>query len=158
MDEKMGTEMASKYLSKNQAIGDKISEKAKHYVDLFFQSMELDKMKDMAYMELEENEKEEVERLIIKAFESSLPAYLPVSEVSQILGVSTQMVRRYCSEGKIKAKQRLGETGQWLIPTEQFISKPEFTKYLKRKEINREKSIRAAEIILQMIDEDEEDR
>ncbi|MCR2822369.1 helix-turn-helix domain-containing protein [Lederbergia panacisoli] len=161
MDENMGTEMVSRYLSnervKNLANEDKISDSARHYVNLLFQSMEVEKLKEMAYLELRENEKIEVQQLLKHTFESSLPVYLPVTEVSQILGVSPQMVRRYCAEGKIKAKQRLGETGQWLIPTEQFVSKPEFTKYLYQKEINRKKSIKAAEIMLQMIDEDEEE-
>ncbi|MBP3040272.1 helix-turn-helix domain-containing protein [Bacillaceae bacterium Marseille-Q3522] len=107
----------------------------------------------MAYLELSEKEKEEAKAVLKKVIGSGLPEYLSVSEVSQILNVSPQMVRRYCAEGKIIGKQRLEGSGKWLIPTEQFLSKPEFAKYIKQKEINRLKSMNAAKMMLQMIED-----
>ncbi|PLR79570.1 DNA-binding protein [Bacillus canaveralius] len=161
MDEEMAIEMASIYEKirnvANQIDNAPISDKAKQYVQLLRYSIELEKQKEKAYLELNENEKEEAQSILKEILAPELPKYLPVSEVSMMLNVSPQMVRRYCAEGKILGKRRHQDSGKWLIPTEQFLTKPEFVEYIQKKEVNRIKSIKAAQLMLQMIDEDEED-
>ncbi|RWR13582.1 helix-turn-helix domain-containing protein [Siminovitchia fortis] len=134
-----------------------ISENARQYVQLLHQSIEIDQEKEMFYLELNDDEKTEVEHVLKDVFHTRLPEYMPVTEVAQMLNVTPQMVRRYCAEGKIKAKQRMENSGKWLIPTEQFLAKPEFSKHLKQKEINRMKSMKAIDLVLQGIDEEEEE-
>lgn len=160
MDDKMSSELATIYGKiKNDTSHverEAISEKAKSYVELYRYSIELEKQKEIAYQELSGSEKQEAQNVLKKVTASNLPEFLPVSEVAMILDVSPQMVRRYCAEGKISAKQRLDDRGKWLIPTEQFLTKPEFSMYIKQKEVNRLKSIKAANTMLQMTDEDDE--
>ncbi|WP_144462987.1 helix-turn-helix domain-containing protein [Siminovitchia fortis] len=134
-----------------------ISENAKHYVHLLHQSIEIEQENEMFYLELNNDEKNEVEHVLEDIFRTRLPEYLPVTEVAQILNVTPQMVRRYCAEGKIQAKQRSENSGKWLIPTEQFLAKPEFAKYLKQKELNRMQSMKAIDLVLQGIVEEEEE-
>lgn len=163
VDEEMAIEMASIYDKirdvTRQVEQAPISEKAKQYVQLLQYSIELEKQKERVYLELEESEKEEAQHVLkeIMAHELNLPRFLPVSEVAMMLNVSPQMVRRYCAEGKIVAKRRNRDARKWYIPTEQFLTMPEFVKYIQQKEVNRIKSIKAAQLMLQMIDEDEDD-
>lgn len=163
VDEKMAIEMAAifdKIRDVTRQVEDApISENVKKYVQLLRYSIELEKQIEKAYLELDEIEKEEAKHTLreILGPELQLPKYLPVSEVAMMLNVSPQMVRRYCSEGKILARKRHQDGGKWYIPTEQFLTKPEFAKYIQQKEVNRIKSIKAAEIMLQMIDEDEDE-
>jgi hypothetical protein len=153
---KLAIQTGSLFKNMTDAIG-KMNEKAinvnvKRYVQMIHQSIEIEKEREMLYMELSEEEKREAEHLLKDLFQSELPEFMPVSEVAQMLNVTPQMVRRYCAEGKIIAKQRLENSGQWLIPTEQFVTRPEFFKYLKDKEMNRIKSIKAAELMLHIPD------
>lgn len=149
----MAKQTGSLFKNMTDAIG-KMNEKAisdnvKRYVQMIHQSIEIEKEKEMLYMELNEEEKLEAEYLLKDLFQPELPEFMPVSEVAQMLGVTPQMVRRYCTEGKIFAKQRLENSGQWLIPVEQFITRPEFFKYLKEKEINKNKSIKMAKMMIE---------
>lgn len=57
-------------------------------------------------------------------------SFLSVTDVSSILGVSPQMVRRYCQERKLIAQQRFN--GQWFIEEEQFSTDPKLIPYWKR--------------------------
>lgn len=160
VDDSMATELLSEYekikKDRSELPDYVISDKALNYVDLFEYSIVIEQKKELAYSELDEEEKNIVQDLLNQKMEKyEIPKYLPVSEVAKILKVTPQMVRRYCVEGKIEAKQRLEGSGKWQIPTEQFLSKPEFIEYIKQKEINRLKSMKAAKIMLDMIGEDD---
>ncbi|WP_100011798.1 helix-turn-helix domain-containing protein [Lentibacillus sediminis] len=152
--------MSSNYDNINtQLENQEANEKTKRYVELVLHSIELEKKRAAAYSELGDGEEGEANRILKEMTTPYLPEFLLVSEVSALLGVSHQMVRRYCTEGKIKAKQRLEGSGKWLIPTEQFLATPEFIKYIQEKEVQRINSIKVAETMLEMLEEDtEEDR
>jgi len=71
----------------------------------------------------------------------NLPGFLTVSDVSEMLAISPQSVRKHCAAGKISAWRTLGESGEWRIDIDQYKSHPNFNvvvkKYRKR---NREMS------------------
>ena len=66
----------------------------------------------------------------------NLPGYLTVNDVSELLDISTQMVRKHCADKKIKAWRTLGDSGEWRIEIEQYKGNPNFysvvAKYVDR--------------------------
>ncbi|WAH37732.1 helix-turn-helix domain-containing protein [Alicyclobacillus dauci] len=50
-----------------------------------------------------------------------LPEFLSTKTVSEILGITPQMVRRYCQSKEIKATRTMGLGGDWRIETKDFI-------------------------------------
>ncbi|GEN35944.1 helix-turn-helix domain-containing protein [Aneurinibacillus danicus] len=69
------------------------------------------------------------------AFETSGdPEFLSPGEVADLLGITPQMVRRYCKEGAIPAYRTLGNRGSWRIDTKHF-----FAKYPDKRDLFRER-------------------
>jgi hypothetical protein len=66
----------------------------------------------------------------------NLPGFLTVSDVSEMLNITPQMVRKHCAAGKIKAWRTLGDSGEWRIDVDQYKSHPNIEpiieKYHKR--------------------------
>lgn len=131
-----------------------MSERVKYFVTIQRMQMELEKQKEQIYLELNEHEKQEANDLLRKTAEFA--EYLPVRDVAEILEVTPQMVRRYCAEGKIEARQRIEGSGKWLIPTEQFIAHPNWNKYIQKKNKIKKQSVNIANKMLQYLDEDVE--
>lgn len=52
--------------------------------------------------------------------ESSDLEYISTSDVSKILGISPQAVRKWCESGKLVATRTFGDYGEWKIDTAQF--------------------------------------
>lgn len=48
------------------------------------------------------------------------PGYLSTKDVSKLLGISPQSVRKWCESNKLKATRTFGNYGEWRISTEQF--------------------------------------
>lgn len=48
------------------------------------------------------------------------PEFISTSDVSKILGISPQAVRKWCETKKLEAKRTFGDYGEWKIYTEQF--------------------------------------
>lgn len=132
----------------------KISERVEHYVTIQRLQMELEKQKEQIYLDLNESEKQEVSDLLRKTVE--FPEHLSVRDVAEILKVTPQMVRRYCTEGKIDARQRIEGSGKWIIPTGQFITHPNWNKYVQKRSKIKEQSINIASKMMKYLDEDME--
>ncbi|MFL0575030.1 helix-turn-helix domain-containing protein [Priestia megaterium] len=64
------------------------------------------------------------------------PDYLTTQDVANILGVSTQMVRRYCNEGQFDAWRTQGNKGEWRINVEQFKTHTNYIKMVNRRTKN----------------------
>lgn len=133
---------------------DEKSEKVKQYIAILLIQKELERLIERIYLELDEDEKEEINKFFGVTLE--YPEYLPVRDVAEILEVTPQMVRRYCADGKIIARQRLKGSGTWLIPSEQFITHPNWKKYVEKKKEFKKQSTNIAEKMLQYLDEDVE--
>lgn len=80
---------------------------------------------------------------------NNLPAYLSVRDVSVMLDVTPQMVRRYCANGDIEAKRRLGSKGQWMIHTEQFIGSQDLENLLRKQDDIKQDNITMIKNILE---------
>ncbi|MED2688869.1 helix-turn-helix domain-containing protein [Bacillus toyonensis] len=85
--------------------------------------------------------------------------FLSVNDVSSILGVSPQMVRRYCQEGKLIAQQRFN--GQWFIEEKQFSTElkliPYWKKFCETEEARLKADKEMAITMLEILTEDDEE-
>ncbi|QNR22483.1 helix-turn-helix domain-containing protein (plasmid) [Exiguobacterium sp. Helios] len=77
-----------------------------------------------------------------------LPKYLTVNEVSTLLSITPQMVRRKCQAKEINAYRTLNNKGKWRIPTEQFVDHPELETLI----INYKKRRRSTEKTVSTLD------
>lgn len=127
------------------------SRNAQLYVKMVKLATELTNMQSNLYKELNETEKAEVKVVMSKTEVNNYPEFLTTQDVAKLLRISTQMVRRYCADGKIDATQRMEGTGAWLIKTEQFLGNPDLPKVLNGRKNNREKSIGFAKTMLELL-------
>jgi hypothetical protein len=158
VNEEMATELVGNLydtISKFEVLNETdISENAKRYVAILRMQMELDKQKELIYLELDDYEKEEANNVLKKETTLDIPEFLPVRDVAQILDVTPQMVRRYCANGQIDARQRMEGSGTWFIPTEQFINHPNWTKFIQKQERQKRQSLNIADKMLRYLEED----
>jgi predicted transcriptional regulator len=132
-----------------------MSENARRYVELVRLSLELEKHKEKIYQNLNEQDKENVQKILNKIDDPVIPQHLTVRDVALLLEVTPQMVRRYCTDGKIDARQRLEDSGKWIIPTSQFLNHPNFSKFVWKREKIKNQSSKIAEKMLEYLDEEE---
>lgn len=57
--------------------------------------------------------------------------YLTVRDVSQLLGISPQMVRRHCANNNIVSWRTAGEKGEWRIDIDQYRKNPSYSNRLE---------------------------
>jgi predicted transcriptional regulator len=132
------------------------NKKIENYIQLSSICEEIKKQKEKAYEELNESERIEALHAFYKTEKLEIPEFLPVRDVAEFLGVTPQMVRRYCQDGKIVAHQRFEGSGQWNIPTQQFEKDPLWMEFIKEKIKMRENNIRTTELMLEMLSEEDE--
>lgn len=65
---------------------------------------ELEKEKSNIYQKLDDKEKHEVFEIIRKIY--NIPRHLTVKDVAEIMGITPQMVRRYCTGGSCPPNKR----------------------------------------------------
>ncbi|WP_234882240.1 helix-turn-helix domain-containing protein [Bacillus mycoides] len=141
------------------------------YVKVLKLADEISQMQQNLYKELNEAEKNEVKVVMSKTELNNnpkhlttqdvakveevyeMPEYLTTQDVAKMLHMSTQMVRRYCASGEIKATQRMGGTGAWLIETSQYLEHPGLRSVLAAKEEKRQKSLGIAKSMLDLIND-----
>lgn len=129
------------------------SERAKEFIKLMKLQEEIEREKERMYHQLNDKERQEAFSVIKKQY--SIPDYLTVREVADLLEVTPQMVRRYCSEGKLKGHQRLAGSGKWRIDTEQFINHRNWDKFLIERAKISDRSFNLAMKMLKSIEEEE---
>ncbi|MGE7843199.1 helix-turn-helix domain-containing protein [Lysinibacillus sp. NPDC093712] len=69
-------------------------------------------------IEIKVQPKEDVE--IMKVI--PIPKKIGVSDAAKILGVSPQMIRRHCANGKLSAQQTFEGSGKWTISVDEKIT------------------------------------
>jgi len=79
--------------------------------------------------------------------EVKVPEYIKVADAARIMGVSTQMIRKFCVEGKLKAQQSMPGSGRWKIKASELMHYPGWDDFIKRKKATREKSKALAEFM-----------
>lgn len=108
-----------------------LSQKSINFVKVLMLQEELERERERLYQELSEIEKKEAFEVLSKQF--NIPDFITVRDVSEILGITPQMVRRHCSDGKLKSHQTLEGSGKWRIDTEQFMDKPNWDKFIEKR-------------------------
>lgn len=105
----------------------------------------------MVLLELDDNSRKEVLEFVEQPIAFEIPENLSVGNVSELLNVTPQMVRCYCSEGKIEAYQTLEGSGKWKILTEQFKNHPNWEKFIQDKKHVQKYNIKTADTMLEML-------
>lgn len=122
------------------------SQNARDFVKVIMLQNELGNEKERLYQALSEHEKKEAFEALSKQF--NMPEYITVRDAAEILGVSPQMVRRYCADGKLHGHQTLEGSGKWRLDTEQFMGKPNWDKFMEKRARIKKQSVNIANSIL----------
>ena len=128
-----------------------LSRKSMDFVKVMMLQEELERERERLYQGLSEIEKKEAFEVLSKQF--NIPSFITVRDTSEILGITPQMVRRYCSDGKIKSHQTLEGSGKWRIDAEQFMDKPNWDKFIEKRAKLKKQSINIAEKVLEYLDD-----
>lgn len=127
------------------------SENSRDFVKIVMLQEELEREKERLFLGLSPREKREAFRVLSKQY--NIPEFVTVKDVSEILGITPQMVRRHCSDGRIIALQTLEGSGKWRIQTEQFMDHPNWDKFLEKRVKIKKQSINIAEKMLEYLDD-----
>ncbi len=128
-----------------------MSQKSREFVKITMLHEELERERERLFQELSWMEKKEAFDAIRKQF--NIPEYITVRDASEILGITPQMVRRHCSDGKLKAHQTLEGSGKWRIYTEQFMGKPNWDKFIEKRVKIKRQSINIADKAIEFLDD-----
>jgi predicted transcriptional regulator len=90
-------------------------------------------------------------RVLSKQF--NIPDSITVRDASEILGVTPQMVRRYCAKRKLGGHQTLEGSGEWRLDTEQFMDKPNWDKFIEKRAGIKKQSINIANKMIDYLDD-----
>jgi hypothetical protein len=130
-----------------------LSQKSIDFVKIMMLQEELERERERLYQELNGKEKKEAFEVLSKQF--NIPDFISVRDVSEILGITPQMVRRHCSDGKLKSHQTLEGSGKWRIDAEQFMDKPNWDKFIEKRAKLKKQSIKIADEVLKYLDDEE---
>lgn len=129
------------------------SDKVKEFIKMTRIALEAQKKQREILSLMNEQEREEANDAISDSLK--IPKYFQVRDVSQLLNVTPQMVRKHCAEGRITGHQTLEGRGKWLIDSDQFLNHPNWDNFLKTKREMKKKSKNLASKILETLEEDE---
>lgn len=121
------------------------SKKAKEYIKLMHLQKEIDHRIKYVYGQLDDEEKSISDKIIMDMF--TIPDYVTVKDAAQIIGVSEQMVRRYCSENKLVAEQTMPGSGKWRVETAQLVNYPGWKSFVHKRTKIKEQSINIADFM-----------
>ncbi|WP_162287826.1 helix-turn-helix domain-containing protein [Indiicoccus explosivorum] len=125
------------------------SKRAREYVKLMRLYEELEREKTRLDRELQEDEKQEAFEALSREF--NIPPYVTVRDAAEIMGISPQMIRRYCAEGKLSAQQTLEGSGKWRIATAQLMEQPNWERFIdKRAKLKKQSAALADEVLTQL--------
>lgn len=128
-----------------------LSSKSIEFVKILMLQEELERQREKIYKELSGIERKAAFETLKKEY--NIPNYITVRDVSEILGITPQMVRRHCSSGKIIGHQTLEGSGKWRIDTEQFMDKPNWDKFIEKRARIKKQSIDIADKVLEYLDD-----
>lgn len=127
------------------------SEKAIEYIKLIRLKEEVSQRINDVYKQLGEKEKNITDKIIMDMF--SIPKYVNVKDAANIIDVSEQMIRRYCSENKLKAEQTMSGSGKWRIETTQLMNYAGWNNFLNKRAKMKKQSKNIAKFMNDNIDE-----
>ncbi|WP_339252934.1 helix-turn-helix domain-containing protein [Sporosarcina sp. FSL W8-0480] len=129
------------------------SQNTEEFVKLTMLQEELVREKKRLYQVLTESEKKDAFEIISKKY--NIPDHITVREASEILEISPQMVRRHCTEGKIRSYQTLQGSGKWRIEAEQFMNYPNWGKFIEKRGRIKKQSENIAKKMLDYLEDEE---
>lgn len=129
------------------------NKRVKEYVQLMRMAQEVERELKRRTNELGEDEKQEAFEALSQEY--NLPPYVTVSDAADIIGVSQQMVRRHCSEGKLLAKQTFEGSGKWRIETKQLMDQPNWERFIEKRARIKNQSLGFADEMLNQLQEEE---
>ncbi|WP_138754539.1 hypothetical protein [Paenibacillus sinopodophylli] len=81
-----------------------------------------------------------------------IPEFLTVRDVSLITGLAPQVVRRHLQNKKYEGFQNAGENTTWHVYSTQFLTHPNWQKFLKEKDKGFENSKQVANLALELLE------
>ena len=129
------------------------NKRVKEYVQLMRIAEEVERELKRRTSELGEDEKQEAFEALSQEY--NLPPYVTVHDAADIIGVSQQMVRRHCSEGKLHAQQTFKGSGKWRIETKQLMDQPNWERFIEKRARIKNQSIGFADEMLNQLQEEE---
>ena len=130
------------------------NEKARSYAQLLDLERQLRQVKNQLENELSKEEVNMVEDIVNEENFDDVPKYLSVAEVAMITGLSPQMIRRNCANGKYDAYQPSGTNGVWLINSNTFRRDPKTWKeFVETRNELFKKTIEVAKNAIKLQDE-----
>lgn len=127
------------------------SQEAIQYIKLVQLQKEINRKMLSVYAQLDDDEKRISNEAIMEML--SIPVYVNVNDAAYIIGVSAQMVRRYCAENKLNAEQTMPGSGKWKIEATQLMNYPGWISYVNERARMKEQSMNIAAFMNEKLDE-----
>jgi len=103
------------------------SEAARRYIKMIMLEQELEKEKQELTLKLQKEELQSISNYF------NVPKFLSVREVANLTGLSQQIVRRHCANGKYSGYQTSGQNGTWHVESDQFSTLPNFMDFISKR-------------------------
>lgn len=118
------------------------TKKAKDLIKLTMLQEQISQKIKHIYEELDEEDKYNSSQVIKQRF--NIPDYVTVKDAAEIIGVTVQMIRKYCVENKLTAQQTMPGSGKWRIETTQLMNYPGWNNYLEKRSSIKNQSLNLA--------------
>lgn len=129
------------------------NERVKEYVQLMRIAEEVEREIRKRASELRDDEKHEAFEALSQEY--NIPQYVTVRDAADIIGISPQMVRRHCTEGKLVAKQTFEGSGKWRIEAKQLIDQPYWERFIEKRARIKKQSLGLADEALHNLQDEE---
>ncbi|MGY0691926.1 hypothetical protein ACW2QC_03935 [Virgibacillus sp. FSP13] len=127
------------------------SEQVKTYIKMAILEQKIQKDKNELSKTLTKKEKQSIDAYF------NVPKYLTVREVSNLTGLSQQIIRRHCANGKYKGYQASGQNGTWHVESEQFTNLPNWIEFIAKRAEEFEQTKTAARLAQKLLEESDVD-
>ncbi|ALS79613.1 DNA-binding protein [Planococcus kocurii] len=129
------------------------NKRVKEYVQLMRIAEEVEREIKRRTNELGEDEKQEAFEVLSQEY--NIPQYVTVRDAADIMGISPQMVRRHCADGKMSAQQTFEGSGKWQIETQQLMDKPNWERFIEKRARIKNQSVGLADEVLKNLQDEE---
>ena len=129
------------------------NKRVKEYVQLMRIAEEVEREIKRRTSELGEDEKLEAFEALSQEY--NIPQYVTVRDAADIMGISPQMVRRHCADGRLSALQTFEGSGKWRIEAQQLMDKPNWERFIEKRARIKKQSLGLADEVLKNLQDKE---
>lgn len=129
------------------------NKRVKEYVQLMRIAEEVEREIKRRTSELGEDEKQEAFEALSQEY--NIPQYVTVRDAADIMGISPQMIRRHCADGRLAAQQTFEGSGKWRIEAKQLMDKPNWERFIEKRARIKTQSLGLADEVLGNLQEEE---